>query len=200
MFVWRLDEEAKIEFTITVNWHREEGSIATTQLGTPEVSCASQRTVDVCETFANQTSFRRGPRVWRSRQPSPERYDLWLYRRTRLSSRSTPCRVSRASHRANQCFSAPGRPPVRFRLGASVRLSETISSNAPRSSRNSRRQSPRRKHSAIASSICLNFKSCLAPESVHGRAATRIEASIRSISWTKRRRVSSLMRSVDRRR
>ena len=32
--VWRLDEEAKIEFTITVNWHREDGSIAKTQLGT----------------------------------------------------------------------------------------------------------------------------------------------------------------------
>jgi hypothetical protein len=38
MFVWRLDEEAKIEFTITVNWHREDGSIAKTQLGIPEVS------------------------------------------------------------------------------------------------------------------------------------------------------------------
>jgi hypothetical protein len=34
MFVWRLDEEAKIEFTITVNWHREDGSIAKKQLGT----------------------------------------------------------------------------------------------------------------------------------------------------------------------
>ena len=34
MFVWRPDEEAKIEFTITVNWHREDGSIAKTQLGT----------------------------------------------------------------------------------------------------------------------------------------------------------------------
>jgi hypothetical protein len=33
MFGWRMDEEAKIEFTITVNWHREDGSIATTQLG-----------------------------------------------------------------------------------------------------------------------------------------------------------------------
>jgi hypothetical protein len=45
-----------------------------------------------------------------------------------------------------------------------------------------------------------SVKLCLAPESVHGRAASRIEASMRSISWTKRRRVSSLMRWVDRRR
>jgi hypothetical protein len=29
-----MEEEAKIEFTITVNWHREDGSFATTQLGT----------------------------------------------------------------------------------------------------------------------------------------------------------------------
>jgi hypothetical protein len=33
MLGWRMEEEAKIEFTITVNWHREDGSIATTQLG-----------------------------------------------------------------------------------------------------------------------------------------------------------------------
>ena len=34
MLGWRMEEEAKIEFTITVNWRREDGSIATTQLGT----------------------------------------------------------------------------------------------------------------------------------------------------------------------
>jgi hypothetical protein len=34
MFGWRMEEEAKLEFTITVNWRREDGSIATTQLGT----------------------------------------------------------------------------------------------------------------------------------------------------------------------
>ena len=28
-----MEEEAKKEFTITVNWRREDGSIATTQLG-----------------------------------------------------------------------------------------------------------------------------------------------------------------------
>jgi hypothetical protein len=28
-----MEEEAKLEFTITVNWRREDGSIATTQLG-----------------------------------------------------------------------------------------------------------------------------------------------------------------------
>jgi len=34
MFGWRMEEEAKLEFTITVNWRREDGSIATTQLAT----------------------------------------------------------------------------------------------------------------------------------------------------------------------
>ena len=34
MFGWAMEEEAKLEFTITVNWRREDGSIATTQLGT----------------------------------------------------------------------------------------------------------------------------------------------------------------------
>ena len=29
-----MEEEAKLEFTITVNWRREDGSVATTQLGT----------------------------------------------------------------------------------------------------------------------------------------------------------------------
>jgi hypothetical protein len=29
-----MEEEAKLEFTITVNWRREDDSIATTQLGT----------------------------------------------------------------------------------------------------------------------------------------------------------------------
>src|SRR3984957_13464435 len=30
----QMEEEAKLEVTITVNWRREDGSIATTQLGT----------------------------------------------------------------------------------------------------------------------------------------------------------------------
>jgi hypothetical protein len=34
VFGWRMEEEAKLEFTITVNWRRKDGSIATTQLGT----------------------------------------------------------------------------------------------------------------------------------------------------------------------
>jgi hypothetical protein len=29
-----MEEEANLEFTITVNWRRKDGSIATTQLGT----------------------------------------------------------------------------------------------------------------------------------------------------------------------
>ena len=34
MLGWRMEEEAKLEFTITVNWRREDGTIATTQLAT----------------------------------------------------------------------------------------------------------------------------------------------------------------------
>src|SRR6202521_3543201 len=33
-FGWPMEEEAKLEFTITVNWRREDGSVATTQLET----------------------------------------------------------------------------------------------------------------------------------------------------------------------
>jgi hypothetical protein len=33
MFGWRMEEEAKIQFTITANWQREDGGITTTQLG-----------------------------------------------------------------------------------------------------------------------------------------------------------------------
>jgi hypothetical protein len=34
MFGWRMEEEAKIQFTITANWQREDGSITTTELAT----------------------------------------------------------------------------------------------------------------------------------------------------------------------
>jgi len=34
MLGWRMEEEAKLEFTITVNWRREDGSLASTQFGT----------------------------------------------------------------------------------------------------------------------------------------------------------------------
>src|ERR1700693_4486679 len=34
MFGWRMEEEAKVQSIITVNWQREDGSITTTQLGT----------------------------------------------------------------------------------------------------------------------------------------------------------------------
>src|SRR5580704_9888936 len=34
MLGWRMEEEAKLEFTITVNWRREDGTIATTLLAT----------------------------------------------------------------------------------------------------------------------------------------------------------------------
>ena len=34
MFGWRVKKEARIQFTITVKWHREDGRITTTQLAT----------------------------------------------------------------------------------------------------------------------------------------------------------------------
>ena len=34
MFGCQMEEEAKLEFTITVNWRREDDGIATTNLGT----------------------------------------------------------------------------------------------------------------------------------------------------------------------
>jgi hypothetical protein len=46
MFGWQMEEEAKLEFTITVNWRRKDGSIATTQLGTLDRSaCRSAEDV-----------------------------------------------------------------------------------------------------------------------------------------------------------
>ena len=46
MFGWPMEEEAKLEFTITVNWRREDGGIATTQLGTLDRStCRSAEDV-----------------------------------------------------------------------------------------------------------------------------------------------------------
>jgi hypothetical protein len=46
MLGWRMEEEAKVEFTITVNWRREDGSIATTQLATLDrAACRSAEDV-----------------------------------------------------------------------------------------------------------------------------------------------------------
>ncbi len=46
MFGWPMEEEAKLEFTITVNWRREDGSMATTQLETLDHStCRSAEDV-----------------------------------------------------------------------------------------------------------------------------------------------------------
>jgi hypothetical protein len=48
MFGWPMEEEAKLEFTITVNWRREDGSIATTQLGTWTAALAARPKIWVC--------------------------------------------------------------------------------------------------------------------------------------------------------
>ncbi len=47
MFGWAMQEEAKLEFTITVNWRREDGGIASTQLGTLDRSAC--RSAEGCE-------------------------------------------------------------------------------------------------------------------------------------------------------
>jgi hypothetical protein len=46
MFGWRMEAESKLQFAITANWRREDGSIATTQLGTLD-RCACRSAEDV---------------------------------------------------------------------------------------------------------------------------------------------------------
>jgi hypothetical protein len=59
MFGWPMEEEAKLEFTITVNWRRKDGSIATTQLGTLDRStCRSAEDVGLHLADAKPTAFR----------------------------------------------------------------------------------------------------------------------------------------------
>jgi hypothetical protein len=50
MFGWPMEEEAKLEFTITVNWRREDGSIATTQLGRLTEALAARPKMWVCNS------------------------------------------------------------------------------------------------------------------------------------------------------
>jgi hypothetical protein len=50
MFGWPMEEEAKLEFTITVNWRREDGSIATTQLGRWTAALAARPKMWVCNS------------------------------------------------------------------------------------------------------------------------------------------------------
>jgi hypothetical protein len=59
MFGWPMEEEAKLEFTITINWRRIDGSIATTQLGTLDRStCRSAEDVGLHLADAKPTAFR----------------------------------------------------------------------------------------------------------------------------------------------
>ena len=59
-----MEEEAKLEFTITVNWRREDGSIATTRLATlARDACRSAG--DVGLQLADAKQFWRGyKRLW----------------------------------------------------------------------------------------------------------------------------------------
>jgi hypothetical protein len=51
MFGWSMEEEEKLEFTITVSWRRKDGSIAPTQLGTLDRgACRSGRRCGVCNS------------------------------------------------------------------------------------------------------------------------------------------------------
>jgi hypothetical protein len=50
MFGWRMEEEAKLEFSITVNWRREDGRIATTQLGTLTAALVARPKMWVCNS------------------------------------------------------------------------------------------------------------------------------------------------------
>ena len=60
----QMEEEAKLEFTITVNWRREDGSIATTQLGTLDRG-ACRSAEDVGLQLADAKSFSAGyKRLW----------------------------------------------------------------------------------------------------------------------------------------
>ena len=63
MFGWRMEEEAKLEFTITVNWRREDGSIATTQLGTLDRG-ACRSAEDVGLQLADSKRIRDYRRLW----------------------------------------------------------------------------------------------------------------------------------------
>ena len=64
MFGWRMEEEAKLEFTITVNWRREDGSIATTQLATLNRG-ACRSVEDVGLQLADASQFSGGyKKLW----------------------------------------------------------------------------------------------------------------------------------------
>jgi hypothetical protein len=64
-----MEGEAKLEFTITVNWRREDGSIATTQLATlARDACRSAEDAWVCNS-RTRSQFSGGcKRLWPAKQ------------------------------------------------------------------------------------------------------------------------------------
>ena len=81
-----MEEEAKLEFTITVNWRREDGSIATTQLGRWTAALAARPKMWVCNSrMPSQFSDgidQDGP------APSDPRDDVYLHGALRLETRA----------------------------------------------------------------------------------------------------------------
>ena len=64
MLGWPMEEEAKLEFTITVNWRRETATIATTQLGMLDRGACRSARCGVC-TSRTPSQFSGGyKRLW----------------------------------------------------------------------------------------------------------------------------------------
>jgi hypothetical protein len=76
MFGWQMEEEAKLEFTIRVNWRRKDGSIATTQLGTLDRS-ACRSAEDVGLHLADASQFSGGYKIGVSEQPPNKSRQRW---------------------------------------------------------------------------------------------------------------------------
>jgi hypothetical protein len=63
-FGWRMEEEAKLEFTITVNWRRKDGSIATSQLGRWTAALAARLKMWVCNSGTPSQFLGGCKRLW----------------------------------------------------------------------------------------------------------------------------------------
>jgi hypothetical protein len=92
-FGWRMEEEAKFELTITINWRREDDSIATTQLETLDRSaCRSAEDVGLQLADAKRI-FGRLQEIVVSEQPAVEPARLPI----KPSSLSSPMNTSNAN-------------------------------------------------------------------------------------------------------
>ena len=121
MFGWPMQEEAKLEFTITVNWRREDGSIATTQLGRWTAALAARPKMWVCNSrMSSQFSDgidQDGP------APSDPRDDVYLNGALRLETRAAISGQPRLSHNGSTPFARAPFPGVELRAFMSPYLS-----------------------------------------------------------------------------